>query len=347
MTTGPGRASGMILADEVWLGGWRGASVLRVRDGLLEYVSPAGVADRVDGHLTGAVLPGFVDSHVHLGLVDATGLVPGGISGVRDLGWDPAVASAWARSTDPSAVDVEFAGAILTAPGGYPSDRSWAPPEAVREVSTAAEAAAAVREMVGFGASVIKIALNSVAGPVWSDALLDDVVGLARAAGVPVVAHTEGAGQAVRAANARVDVLAHTPWTERLSDDEIAFAASRCAWTSTLDIHGWGERGRAFETAVDNLARFAALGGRVLYGTDLGNGPTPVGLNSRELAALGEAGLSIDDLLRALTRPASSGSFGARFTWIPGAAGRNARRGADWLGSASVVTVATMEEIYS
>ncbi|WP_187270788.1 amidohydrolase family protein [Lacisediminihabitans profunda] len=337
-------ASDPIRVDEVWLGGWRGPSLLRVRDGALEYLSPAGSAHHAGPRLAGTILPGFVDSHVHLGLVDASGLVAGGISRVVDLGWDPAVASGWAGSTGPDAVDVEFAGAFLTARGGYPGDRSWAPPEAVRELSTGAEASAAVAEMVGFGASVIKIALNSEAGPVWSDALLEDVVAAAHAADLPVVAHAEGPGQAMRAVAAGVETLAHTPWTERLTDDEVAASAARCAWTSTLDIHGWGDRGRAYDTAIDNLGRFAALGGRVLYGTDLGNGPLPVGLNARELAALGEAGLSTGDLVRALIR--SSGSFGARFTWIPGEVAPG-REGASWLSTASVVSLVTMEEIYS
>jgi hypothetical protein len=336
--------SGPIRVDEVWLGGWRGPSLLRVRAGALEYLSPAGTAHHDGPRLAGTVLPGFVDSHVHLGLVDAAGLVPGGISRVVDLGWDPAVVAALAASTAPDAVAVEFAGAFLTAPGGYPGDRSWAPPTAVREVSTGAGASAAVAEMAGFGASVIKIALNSAAGPVWADALLDTVVAAAHAAGLPIVAHAEGPGQAMRAVAAGVDALAHTPWTERLSDDDVAACAARCAWISTLDIHGRGEGGRAHETAVDNLGRFAALSGRVLYGTDLGNGPLPVGINPRELAALGEAGLSTGDLVRALTR--SSGSFGARFAWIPGEVARGGD-GAAWLSTASVVSPATMEEICS
>lgn len=337
-------AADPIRVDEVWWGGWRGPSLLRVRAGALEYLAPAGSAHDAGPRLAGTILPGFVDSHVHLGLVDPGGLVPGGISRVVDLGWDPAVSSGWAGS-GPDDVEVEFAGAFLTAPGGYPGDRSWAPPQAVRELSTGAGASAAVAEMVGFGASVIKIALNSAAGPVWSDALLATVVSAAHAAGLPVVAHAEGPGQAMRAVAADVDALAHTPWTERLTDDEVAASAARCAWTSTLDIHGWGDRGRAYETAVDNLGRFAARGGRVLYGTDLGNGPLPVGLNARELAALGEAGLSTGALVRALTR--SSGSFGTRFTWIPGEVAPGGREGASWLSTASVVSLVTLEEIYS
>ena len=44
---------------------------------------------------------------------------------------------------------------------------------------------------------------------------------------------------------------------------------------STLDIHGWGSDTPEIRTALDNLSRFHAAGGRVVYGTDLGNGPIP------------------------------------------------------------------------
>ena len=42
-------------------------------------------------------------------------------------------------------------------------------------------------------------------------------------------------------------------------------------------------------------------GGRLYYGTDMGNGPTPVGPRSEEISALGKAGLAGDALLQAMT----------------------------------------------
>ncbi len=102
----------------------------------------------------------------------------------------------------------------------------------------------------------------------------------------------------------RVPALAHTPWTHRLDDEVIAEAVDAGqAWISTLDIHGYGTPSPDQERAVDNLARFHAAGGRVLYGTDLGNGPLPETLNLRELGLLAGAGLTDDDLLAALTDP--------------------------------------------
>ena len=55
---------------------------------------------------------------------------------------------------------------------------------------------------------------------------------------------------------------------------------------STLDIHGYGTPTAEQDRAVDNLSRFRAAGGRVLYGTDLGNGPLPPVLKLRELQLL-------------------------------------------------------------
>jgi imidazolonepropionase-like amidohydrolase len=78
--------------------------------------------------------------------------------------------------------------------------------------------------------------------------------------------------------------------------------ARRMAIVSTLDIHSYGRRTPALETAVDNLARFSDAGGRVVYGTDLGNGPIPPGIDVGEALHLAAAGLSPDAILASMTR---------------------------------------------
>ena len=205
----------------------------------------------------------------------------------------------WAGSS-PDAI-VEYAGAFLTAPGGYPSDRAWAPEGSVREIADAARAATAVDELAAGGASVIKVVAHHDAGPVLDDDTFAAIVRAAKAHGLPVVAHAEGAGQAQRAARLGANRLAHTPFSERLHDDEIARQAASVEWISTLAIHDGGERA----TAIDNLRRFAAAGGTVLYGTDMGNGDTPVDLRESELTALREAGV---DGIRLLTALAPTGA---------------------------------------
>ena len=123
------------------------------------------------------------------------------------------------------------------------------------------------------------------------------LIGEAHGAGIRVVAHVEGAGQAERALTAGVDVLAHVPWTERLDESVVAGIAARCEWISTLALHA----GAARATALDNARRFVRAGGRLRYGTDMGNGRWPVGIRREEVLALGEAGLAGGELIEALT----------------------------------------------
>ncbi|MEO6827882.1 MAG: hypothetical protein ABI255_06490 [Microbacteriaceae bacterium] len=250
----------------------------------------------VESH-RGSILTGFLDAHVHLCLIDPTPMLANGIARVLDLGGPLAVVGATIGADIP---DVAYAGQFLAAPGGYPTDRPWAAPGSVRQVNSGDDAAAAVDTQADAGATVIKVTLNSDAGPVFSDTVLGAVLDAAHARGLPVVAHAEGPGQAERAFAAGVDALAHTPFSQNLDHELVAAMASRMTWISTLDIH----RGTAqFESAQHNLRRFHAANGRVLYGTDLGNGPLPVGLNAHELEAMRGAGMTGREVLRALTAP--------------------------------------------
>lgn len=227
------------------------------------------------------------DFHVHLELIDPALVAAGGLTRVYDLGSS--------RAIEVPGVEVVRAGRMLTAPGGYPSDRAWAASGLFREVADG-EADAAVAEQVASGAALIKIALNADAGPVFAEGTLAAIVTAAHASGRRVVAHVEGAGQAARAAAAGVDAFAHAPWTERLDDALISRLATRVTWISTLRIHAGTDR----ERALDNVRRFHAAGGRILYGTDMGNGPASGGVEQGELDALREAGLGDADLAAAL-----------------------------------------------
>ena len=114
--------------------------------------------------------------------------------------------------------------------------------------------------------------------------------------------HVQGAGQTERAVGAGVDELAHTPWTERLPDVLLEAAARTLRIVSTLDIHSYGEITQALRVACDNLVRFRAAGGTVVYGTDLGNGPIPAGIHVREALLLHEAvRMTPEEVLTAMT----------------------------------------------
>jgi imidazolonepropionase-like amidohydrolase len=246
----------------------------------------------------GFIVGGFTDHHVHLQLVDHALLADSVLGRVIDLGGNPAVLAA-----AQTGVEVAFAGAFLTPRGGYPSMRAWAPEGSVREIADADAAARAVASMKNAGAVCIKVASNSVAGSVFSDDMLQRIIELATDQALPVIAHAEGQGEAQRVADLGVDLLAHAPFSERLDDDEIAVQAASVQWISTLAIH----TGPTYEIAVDNVRRFYAAGGMVLYGTDMGNGPATVGLNEREVRALRQAGIEGDALIRALA-PIDEGS---------------------------------------
>jgi hypothetical protein len=290
---------------------------------------------------TGVALPPLIDHHVHLHLIDERHLGPGGIAGVLDLGGDPI---ALAQREPESMPRVAYAGAFLTALGGYPGGRSWAPPATVREVTDPSEhpgvsggAATAVDEQAAFGATVIKVALNADAGPVPDPAILAAILHAAQAHSLPVVAHVEGAGMARLAIEAGIAALAHTPFSELIDPALLARAVEAGQrWISTLDIHR--ADAEAARIAEANLAAFVRAGGGVLYGTDLGNGDLPAGVNERELAALHSAGIRGKHLLATMTDPwpRSERSHGVS-TFVAGEPPTDIDGAAAWLARATVV----------
>lgn len=241
-------------------------------------------------------LPGVIDRHVHLGLIDHAPLTGGPLVEVHDLGWTPGAAARW-RTAPPGDVVVRAVGPFHTAPGGYPVGRSWAPAGAVRQVVDAADARRAVRQVARLGLDGVKIALHA-AMPLLSDGALRALVDAAHDAGLPALVHAEGPGQAARAIEAGADVLVHAPWSEPLADDVLERGRG-LTWISTLAIHDPAGR----EIAIDNIRCFRAVGGSVVYGTDLGNGPMPVAPNAEEIRLLERAGLCGDDLLTAVLGP--------------------------------------------
>ncbi len=285
----------------------------------------------------GIALGSFTDHHLHLHLVDEHALPSGGIAAALDLGGDPAH---FARRPKHGIPHVAYAGAFLTVPGGYPSFRSWAPAQIVHMVTSPSPdpgvpggARTSVDEMADAGASVIKIALNIAAGPVFDEATLDAIVASAHARSLPVVAHVEGDGMTRLALQSGVDALAHAPFTEQVDDDLIAAAvAGGQRWISTLTINDDPA------IAIENVARFAAAGGVVLYGTDLGNGPRRAGLLVEELQALHAAGVRGPALITALTDPwPAPRPDTAVATFVPGPPPEDEAAIPAWLSAATVV----------
>src|SRR4029453_9897812 len=102
-------------------------------------------------------MPGLVDRHVHLGLVDAAALAATAVVEVHDLGWVPRIARGW-KVDPPTGGVVQIAGPFLTAVGGYPADRAWAPSQSVCELTGPADGVCAVDEGAAPGHAFIKAA---------------------------------------------------------------------------------------------------------------------------------------------------------------------------------------------
>lgn len=278
-----------------------------VRGGFVRSAGPESEAARADETIAtdGFLMPGVADRHVHIRLSDPRSVLSGGVTAVRDLAWDPDEIFSLADASElPTFAGplIRATGPMLTSPGGYPTGDGWAPDGAIRELHGPEDAAAAVAELAVRGAAAIKVALNAEAGPTPSDQELSAIAEAAHDRNLPVTAHVQGAGQTERAVGAGVDELAHTPWTERLPDLLLEAAARTTRVVSTLDIHSYGEITPELRVACDNLVRFRAAGGTVVYGTDLGNGPIPAGIHVREALLLHEAArMTPEEVLAAMT----------------------------------------------
>ena len=282
--------------------------------GRIEWVGSTRLAPGADDELEvdGFLMPGAADRHVHIGLADPGAVLLGGVTAVRDLAWPPDVIFPLAGASELPTFNgplIRAAGPMITAPGGYPTAERWAPPGTGLEIRGADEAATAVEALADRGAAAIKVSLNAEAGPTPTDAELAAIIQAAGERGLPVTAHVQGVGQAERALGAGVSEFAHCPWSERLSESVLEAAAKAVRIVSTLDIWSFGNVTLELRTAAENMARFRAAGGAVVYGTDLGNGAIPPGIDVREVLLLRETvGMTADEILEALVAgPLKSG----------------------------------------
>jgi hypothetical protein len=333
----------LLRADSLWWdGAWQSDAVLPVD--LPE--------SRV---LAGTLVHGLTDHHVHSALVDLSQVRAGGISAVWDLGGVPEVVAALAGSVDdgaelsvgagllappssgrgrsggpeaPKLPKIRFAGPFFNAPGGYPSDRAWAPAGSWHSLQEPSEADDAVGAAHVRGATLIKMTAHA-GGPLLSLKTMTAVAEAAHALALPVVVHAEGDGTVELALDCGADYLAHTPWTSELDDGLIRACAQQTTWIGTLDIHGWGTETPESVTAVGNLRQFLSYGGTVRYGTDLGNGPLPEGVNAREIRLMQKAGMSPADVLASMAGPG--------IAWIEQGLDLDPERFADILATAKVI----------
>lgn len=232
------------------------------------------------------IVPAFVDSHVHLAYYAAGGdLADGGVAGAVDLASPIEFLGA-----DHAPLKVVASGPMITAEGGYPLN-SWGADGYGTTCTDASSCAAAVDTLHDLGAGVVKIPIAG--GPELDDASLRAAVDRAHALGLVVATHALGDEEALRAARAGADVLAHVP-TERLSNDTLEAWRGRTV-VPTLRAFGGGD------DAVENVRALRDHEVRVLWGTDLGN-TRDARISLDEIELLVGAGMNGASILAAGTR---------------------------------------------
>jgi imidazolonepropionase-like amidohydrolase len=229
--------------------------------------------------------PPVIDSHVHLAFWPvADKLGPTGIAAAVDL----AAPERDLRGLAGADVHVIAAGPMLTRESGYPLD-SWGSDGYGIGCADAACVTATIDRLATAGAGVIKIALDDDG---LDPALLPGAVAAAHARRLKVAVHALDDRSALAAAQAGVDLLAHTP-VEPLREQTVRAWKGK-AVISTLAAFGGNP------SAIENLAKLREAGAIVLYGTDLGN-TRDLGPSARELMLLRRAGLDDAAIADAMT----------------------------------------------
>lgn len=274
-----------------------------IADGVITAIGPADAGDAGDVDLPGVLLmPGFIDAHVHIEFFEPSALLAGGITTARDLAWPPDRIFALVERSREAGFDgpeVVAAGPMITAPGGYPTRAGWAPEGTGLEVASPEEGRAAVDRVAALGPSVIKVALNPPVGPTLDLETLQAVVEQAHSRGLKVTGHVFGLDELEKALDAGMDELGHMLMsTEKIPDAVIErMVAQEVRVVPTLSIRFRRDQ----KVAIDNLQRFIAAGGEVIYGTDLGNGGPQPGIDPREIAGMEKAGMESLDIIRSAT----------------------------------------------
>jgi len=216
---------------------------------------------------TGAtLLPGLIDMHGHIGISSAPtwiSLLPDPDRNMRaylycgvttvldpgDLGTHAFTRRAQVARGELLGPRIFAAGPLVTAPGGHPVAllqrlapwwiRWYVIPRLTRQVDSPAAARAAVKEICGLGADVIKLAVDRIpaAAPRIRREVLAAAVDEAKQHGVRAVAHIGTLEDALDAADAGVAAWMHGVYKERIPDDQIArLAAFHIPMVATIGI---------------------------------------------------------------------------------------------------------------
>ena len=289
----------------------------------------------------GTILPGLIDSHIHLvpGAL-AQGLTFGVTTALDMFSQADVMATAKQQAAArPDIADVRSAGIGATAPGGHPS-MMYAP---FPTLTGPEQAEQFVADRIAEGSDYLKIfGPSSTANPWTMPSLdLDTITALTQAAhsrGL-LVAHTNSAAGLGEVVSAGIDVVAHVPMdreldtalAERIAEAGIAAVPTLATTENILGELGGaavaedprlagtpgdtqarrltsgasGRRGQEippYSRAEENVGRLVDAGVTILAGTDAPNPGTVFGASlHRELELLGRCGITPAQALNAAT----------------------------------------------
>ncbi len=282
-------------------------------------ISDATTADKTIDGQHGTLLPGFIDSHVHL--ASLTNLEQGthwGSTTMLDMG-SQSIALTDSLRHRTGLADIRGVGNPASAPGGMQTTRMGFP--ASSAVTGPADAGRFVAERVSEGVDYIKVIVedpDKMGSAALDVATITALVEAAHKAGLKTIAHVTTLAALTNAANAGVDVLTHAPLDADVNDILASSLANRgivsvptlimmrtvASLAGHLPTHGAGVD---YAHARSTVSAFHQAGMTILAGTDANTAPaSPAQIQHgealhEELRLLVEAGLTPIEALRSAT----------------------------------------------
>jgi imidazolonepropionase-like amidohydrolase len=282
-------------------------------------ISHATMADTtVDGQ-HGTLLPGFIDSHVHLSNVaDLEQGTQWGCTTMLDMGAQSMAVTDSLRHRAGLA-DIRGVGNVASALGGVQITRMGYP--ASSAVAGPADASRFVAGRIAEGADYIKVIVEDpqrMGSAALDSATIAALVEAAHQARLKAIAHVTTINALKMAADAGVDILTHAPFDADVDDSLAVFIAARgivsvptliamrtlASIAARLPTHGVGTD---YAHAQATVTAFHRAGVTILAGTDSYRGSAaPVSIRHgeafhEELGLLVEAGLTPVEALRSAT----------------------------------------------
>lgn len=255
-----------------------------------------------------AVLPGFVNAHVHYAF-DKQNLkawAQGGVTTVRDEGIISSgdlktfMSQRDANNQDPQYARVVSAGRMITVPTGY----GWL------FVTSEEDARLKVFDELDAGVDMIKISIeDGYAGrsglPKLTNAEIAAIISAAHERGVRVSGHITQAQYMQSLVEAGVDDIAHIPYDTVPDNVWSTMVSKNIYMTPTFTV--LRNYGASIDTCVENLRSFLKHGGQVALGNDYGGGPNQfeLGIPMYEIEKMSEAGMSPMQVIVASTKNAA------------------------------------------